>query len=162
MSRAFDHAVRQVLAREGGSKLTNDVDDRGGLTKYGISKRAFPEIDIQSLTEDQAIAIYKRHYWDVLGLDGVNAPDVAGAIFDTGVNMGVGAAAKLAQMVAGVPDDGKIGPISLAAINRSDPGRFLSLYVLARIERCCDICTRDQGQKKYLLGWIKRALDLLG
>lgn len=161
MSHAFNAAVRQVLAREGGDKLTNDPSDRGGLTRYGISKRAYPDLDIQALTESQAIAIYKRDYWDSLKLDDVRAPDVAAAIFDTGVNMGVQWAARLAQSTAGVAVDGKIGPVSIGAINRTDPQIFLILFVLARVERYSAICDKDPGQKKFLHGWIRRALELI-
>lgn len=162
MNHAFDNAVRQVIAREGGSKLTNDPNDRGGLTKYGISKRAYPDLDIQNLTEAQATSIYKRDYWDVLNLDDVRDPLVAAALFDTAVNMGTATAAKLAQSLAGVSVDGKIGPISITGINRSEPMIFLPMFVIARIERYSDICTQDPSQKKYLHGWIRRALELLG
>ena len=162
MSHAFDSAVRQVIAREGGDKLTNDPADRGGLTKYGISRHSYPDLDIQGLTELQAVGIYKRDFWDVLKLDDVNDSHIAAAIFDTAVNMGIGTAARLAQSLAGVPVDGHIGPITIAGINRSEPMIFLPLFVIARIERYSDICTRHPGQKKYLHGWIKRALDMLG
>lgn len=162
MNHAFDNAVRQVIAREGGSKLTNDPNDRGGLTKYGISKRAYPDLDIQNLTETQAIGIYKRDYWDALKLDDVRDPLIAAAIFDTAVNMGATTAARLAQSLAGAPVDGKIGPVSIAGINRSEPMIFLPMFVIARIERYSDICSRDPSQKKFLHGWIRRALELLG
>lgn len=162
MSHSFENAIRIIFAREGGATVTNDSSDRGGLTKYGISQRSYPDIDIENLTEPQAKAIYKRDYWDRLKLDDVIHVDIAAAIFDTAVNMGPGTAAKLAQSLAGVPADGKIGPISLAAINRSEPMIFLPLFVLARIERRADICTKDPSQKKFLLGWINRDLELLG
>lgn len=161
MSHAFESAVRQVLAREGGDRLTNDPNDRGGLTKYGISKRSYPDIDIQNLTEAQAIAIYKRDFWDALRLGDVLDSQVAAAIFDTAVNMGATTAAKLAQRLAGVPADGKIGPVSIAGINRSEPMIYLPLFVLSRIERYSDICAKDSSQKKYLHGWVRRALELL-
>ncbi len=57
---------------EGG--YVNDPVDPGGETKYGISKRANPEVDIKNLTLDGAIAIYKRKYWDRYQLDPVPLP----------------------------------------------------------------------------------------
>ena len=42
----------------------NDPKDPGGETNYGISKRAYPDVDIKNLTEDGAKDIYKRDYWD--------------------------------------------------------------------------------------------------
>ena len=49
---------------EGGSKFTDDPDDRGGPTKYGISKNANPDIDIEHLTKKKANYIYSTRYWD--------------------------------------------------------------------------------------------------
>lgn len=73
---------------------TNDPKDPGGETKWGISKRAHPELDIKNLTLEQALGIYKKDYWDCyrsrgLDLDSVD-PDYAIAVFDSGVNCGVG------------------------------------------------------------------------
>jgi len=44
--------IKEVLRREGGAKLTKDPDDPGGVTKYGISKRSNPDVDVENLTED--------------------------------------------------------------------------------------------------------------
>ena len=63
MTRA-EKFIRIVLLSEGGSKYTNDPKDAGGETKYGISKKAFPNVDIKNLTETDAIAIYKKMYYD--------------------------------------------------------------------------------------------------
>ena len=60
----FDHCITAILTEEGG--LVNHSRDPGGLTKFGISQRAYPNLDIASLTIDQAKAIYKRDYWDVI------------------------------------------------------------------------------------------------
>lgn len=161
MTHAFASIVRQVIAREGGATVTNDPDDRGGLTKYGISHRSYPGLDIRNLSEAQAIEIYRRDYWQPLRLDEIQHTGIAAAIFDTGVNMGTGTAARLAQSLAGVPVDGIIGPVSVRAINGAEPSLYLAMFVLSRIERHSQICTRDPSQRKYLHGWVKRCLDLL-
>ena len=57
----FDRAFRFLIGEEGG--YVNDPADPGGETKFGISKRAYPQLDIKSLTLDQAKAIYRRDYW---------------------------------------------------------------------------------------------------
>ena len=46
----FDHCITAILTEEGG--LVNHSRDPGGLTKYGISQRSYPNLDIQSLTLD--------------------------------------------------------------------------------------------------------------
>lgn len=85
----FDRAVAIVLEREG--VLSDDKNDPGGITKYGISKRAYPALDIASLTKDQAIAIYRKDYWDAAHCNTLPFP-MALAVFDAAVNQGVGAA----------------------------------------------------------------------
>ena len=51
----FEEAVKSVLKHEGG--YVNDPKDPGGETNFGISKRAFPDLDIKNLTEEDAIEI---------------------------------------------------------------------------------------------------------
>src|SRR4030067_2776049 len=58
----FDRAIDLILAEEGGYVI--DPLDPGGETKYGISKRAYPEINIPSLTTEQGKAIYMGDYWN--------------------------------------------------------------------------------------------------
>jgi len=53
--------VPHVLKREGG--YVDDPTDRGGETKYGISKRSYPQLDIKNLTLEQALEIYRKDYW---------------------------------------------------------------------------------------------------
>mgnify|MGYP003149201708 FL=1 len=55
--------IKSVLHREGGAKITRDPDDPGGLTKFGISKRSNPDVDIENLSEDDAVLIYLEKYW---------------------------------------------------------------------------------------------------
>lgn len=61
---SFEVAVNEVLGEEGG--YVNNPADPGGETNWGISRRAFPQVDIKSLSRDDAKALYKAHYWDPL------------------------------------------------------------------------------------------------
>lgn len=83
---SFDQALAFVLEREGG--YVNDPADPGGETNFGISKRAYPTIDIRHLTPELAGAIYFRDYWSAAGCETL-APDLALLVFDTAVNCGV-------------------------------------------------------------------------
>lgn len=69
----FQDIIPLILKSEGGSKIVRDQHDLGGLTKYGISKRAHPTVDIENLTEKGAIIIYKKRYWDAIDAD--NLPE---------------------------------------------------------------------------------------
>lgn len=82
------------LRQDGG--YTNDPKDPGGETKWGISKRAHPDLDIKNLSLDTAFQIYKSDYYDIykifkndpLDLDSESI-SFAVSIFDSGVNCGV-------------------------------------------------------------------------
>ncbi len=84
---SFEKIFTFTLQWEGGSKITDDPDDPGGLTKYGLSKRANPDLDIANLTEDQAKEIYKERYWNKVALELDPLLDMAS--YDTAVNAGV-------------------------------------------------------------------------
>lgn len=83
---SFEKALEFTLAWEGG--YVNDPKDPGGETKFGISKRAHPEIDIKNLDKIQAANIYKTKYWIPLNCQLASEP-LDMVLFDTGVNCGV-------------------------------------------------------------------------
>ena len=82
----FEQAVELVLIHEG--KYSNDPKDAGGETHWGISKRAYPALDIKSLTREEAIEIYLVDYWHRVGCDNL-PPHLRYIAFDTAVNQGV-------------------------------------------------------------------------
>lgn len=86
MSFFEDTARPWILEVEGG--YVNDPQDPGGETKYGISKRSYPNLDIAALTQEQAGAIYLRDYWQAAGCDGL-PQGLALIHFDAAVNCGV-------------------------------------------------------------------------
>lgn len=122
---AFDIALNRVLAHEGG--YVNDPKDPGGETKYGISKRAYPEVNIRSLTKAQAGEIYRRDYWQAVKGDEL-PPAVAFQVFDAAVNHGVSWASRTLQRAVRVPVDGKIGPQTLAAVENVGPAATIEAF----------------------------------
>ncbi|SIS76670.1 glycoside hydrolase family 108 protein [Insolitispirillum peregrinum] len=149
---AFDHALAFVLSEEGG--YVNDPRDGGGETNFGISRRAYPGVDIAGLTRDQAAEIYRRDYWDACKCDQMPAP-WAVAVFDTAVNQGSGAAAFLLQTALGLKADTIIGPKTLAAVTAAGPDK-LNRYLAWRIKRYTGTANFD----RYGVGWIGRVLRL--
>ena len=83
---AFEAAVTAVIEEEGG--YTADPRDPGGETKYGISKRAFPEEDIPNLTVERAKELYKRSYWYPLLPYGLS-PRYQRIAFESAINQGL-------------------------------------------------------------------------
>jgi lysozyme family protein len=152
----FNKAFEKILTFEGG--YVNDKSDSGGETKYGISKKAYSGIDIKSLTLEDAKAIYKKFYWNKIKGNEINNQKIAELIFDTAVNMGVRRAAKLAQKILNVKQDGIIGAITLNALNNVNEEVFIKDYKLARIAKYVEIAKGDKI--KFLRGWIKRVLSI--
>jgi len=156
----FNQAVAKTLVREGGGRITDDPKDKGGVTKYGISQRSYPMLNIRGLSEQQARDIYKADFWDKVRGDDIKTQSVAECLFDAAVNMGVKTASRIAQFSLGIePADGFIGPESVAALNAMADHEFMSNFTLGKIARYVAICLKDKTQERFLLGWVKRALE---
>lgn len=153
----FDKIIVRTLVHEGG--LSNDKADAGGLTKYGISQRAYPDEDIATLTKERAKQLYRRDYWMPIQGDGLLYDQTAYLIFDMAVNSGVRTAVKMAQRVVGVTADASIGPKTLAALNKKNPSEFALGYVKERQTYYRGIVNCKPDQARFLAGWLKRAGD---
>lgn len=153
-SQIFQSAIAWLLPEEGG--LTNDPDDPGGLTKYGIDQRSHPGVDIKNLTKDQAVQIYWDSYWIKSKCD--QLPDAVAFIhFDASVNEGLGAAAKFLQEAVNVTVDGSIGPKTLAAVRKANTGALLIEYAARRGTQYGNLGTFA----KFGLGWMRRLMSCL-
>jgi lysozyme family protein len=150
---AFDRAFHFVAGAEGG--YVNDPHDPGGETKFGISRRAYPHLPIAQLTIEDARALYHRDYWRRAGCERL-PPTLAIALFDCAVNQGVGRAKRLLQRAAGVRADGKIGPMTRAAISAADPDALLLDFLSHRLRAYA--MTRNAS--RYMRGWSRRVLAL--
>lgn len=151
----FETLVKDLIEAEGGDELVTNVDDRGGLTKYGISQRAYPDLDIASLTEEEAIEIYKRDYWDKFKIG--DMPDkYKRDIFFNVVNSGSSAIRDL-QQALGVDVDGVVGPQTKGALEKFD-GDLTRTIKEGQIDRYVRIAEKDPTQRQFLNGWINRAV----
>lgn len=148
MADRFDQAFMHVVGLEGGE--VNDPDDPGGHTKYGISQRAYPHIDIAALTILGAKDIYFEDYWKVLRCGSLPWP-LALFVFDCGVNQGNQVAAKLLQKVLGVTVDGDLGKVTLAKAAKADEA-VGAMYLTERALRYAT----TKNFNKYGRGWFKR------
>lgn len=81
----FDRAFAIIVGLEGG--YVNDPKDPGGETKYGLSKRANPDLDIKTLTLGMAQDRYRTRYWNPHGLDALEYGKAL-LVFSTAVNGG--------------------------------------------------------------------------
>lgn len=150
----FEDVIDYLIDDEGG--YVNDPVDKGGETKYGISKRSYPNVDIKNLTLQQARDIYKKDFWEAIRADqlpsGINY-----MVFDMAVNHGHSNASKMLQRVAKVEDDGRIGPKTIEAAKSVDK---LDLAI-ERVMFFISICVKNPSQIKFLRGWVNRAFKVL-
>lgn len=155
MSERSDKFIRKILALEGGSKITNDPSDSGGQTKYGISKKAFPMINVINLTEQQAIDIYKKNFYNICMIDSINNELLALHVFDFAVNSGIGRSVKTLQKIVGSVQDGMIGAKTLSMVNS---GNFTDDFIQARLNFYKSIGVGKNT--KFLKGWLNRVNNL--
>jgi lysozyme family protein len=132
------------------------VGELGG-TKYGISAGSYPNLDIENLTKDQAVEIYRRDYWNALHLDDIESDRIAWKIFDVSVNCGRGTAAKMLQKAVGVIADGLIGRITLEAVNKADSVKVMNELVKLQQEHYENI--HNENNDDFFAGWMRRATD---
>jgi len=148
----FSEALELVLSFEGG--YSNNENDPGGETNFGISKKAYPHLDIKNLTLEQAKEIYKQDYW--FKIKGDNLPSGLSMIMlDTAVNHGVHKAIVLLQKSLDVKADGIMGPVTMAAIIDQDAG--LTIYNLA-MYRLGEY--QAKNWEHFGKGWSKRILSV--
>lgn len=160
MDERFLRAVEVVLQHEGG--YVNDPLDPGGETKWGISRRSYPELDIANLTREDAIAIYCRDWWQRYGYDRLQDEAVATKLLDMAVNMGPATAHRLLQeavVFLGYPVavDGIIGPQTIGAANKADPKRLLQVLRWMAAHHYYRIAAQRPQLREFLIGWLRRA-----
>ena len=158
----FEPAIHVVLKHEGG--YANDPRDRGGETKFGISQRSYPNLDIENLTRKDARAIYLRDFWKPGRFGSIRSQSVATKAFDLSVNMGRKRAARLLQTSVNelggqLKRDGIIGPRTLKAVNKLSPAKLLTELRAQAALRYARIALRDPTQKVFLKGWMRRAVS---
>lgn len=145
----FRDLIDRVLSHEGG--YVNHPDDPGGETKFGITKRTYPMLDIKGLTREDAIALYERDFWRRVQGDKLPRPFAFQAL-DAAVNHGIGNSVRWMQRAAGVADDGHIGPLTLAAVARAEPSDLVLNFNAERLEFYAKLGTfRTFGP-----GWVNR------
>jgi len=164
----FKTAFDKMIKNEGGYKLHSVDGDRGGQTYAGIARNYNPNwlgwslIDNQRMDRPELTVLvsnfYQENYWNKVRGCEIESQHVAESLFDFAVNAGTKTASKLAQIAVGAAPDGVIGPQTLESINAVDEELFILKYALAKVARYAEICNRDRGQSKFLLGWTNRTI----
>lgn len=151
----------RLIGSEG--RFTKDARDPGNWTggrvgvgklvgtKYGIAANTYPHLDIESLTLEDAKGLYWLDWWLKLGADHL-PPAVAFQVWQFAVNAGMDTAKRGLQFAAGVAQDGRIGPITLAAVAAADECDILLRFNSFALDHYTSLSTWDTFGK----GWARR------
>jgi lysozyme family protein len=169
---SYDEALARLLVHEGG--YSNHPSDPGGPTNWGITlrdaraywKQDATATDVRNLPRAVAKNIFRTKYWAALSCDELPA-GVDYAVFDYGVNSGIGRAAKVLQRLLGLHSasktrvdalvvDGIVGPRTLAAAACADAGRLIDAI-------CDERLAFLQGLRTWSVfgnGWGRRVREV--
>jgi type VI secretion system secreted protein VgrG len=165
---SFEAAVEVVLDHEGG--LDDDPDDPGGVTNWGLTMDDLRRYgyanptrnDIINLTRETARLIWKKLYWDLYQYGLIEDQELATKVFDICANQGPHEAHLMAQRALAavgqhVAQDGRLGPISIKALNTAPKAGLLPAMrsEAAGIYRM--IAAHQAKAQKFLVGWLRRA-----
>lgn len=178
MSTLKQKTIDHIIELEGGDKYTNDPDDSGGPTRWGVTEqtaRAYGyEGDMRELPREIAFKIYSDMFWDKLLLDAVEdlSYSIAEEMADTAVNMGTYKAARFLQEGLNAfnlqqkfyPDlvvDGVMGGKTFLALEKYLQKRGVEgEIVLFRALNCLQgaeyirLSQSRQKDEKYVYGWL--------
>lgn len=154
----FDAAIELVFAWEGG--LSDHPKDPGGVTKYGICLRSYPDLGregIINLTKEQAKDIYRKDYWPTVPEWMHEAyPATCILMMDCAVNQGPGFAKKALQRAAGTDDDGIIGPDTKRKVLAFDDMQLCWQFSVQRAMHYTGLSTFSTFGK----GWMNRLFSV--
>src|SRR5258708_26710843 len=122
----FEKCLHFTVQFEGG--FVNNPDDPGGPTNLGVTQstlamflgRPVTIAEVRALTPDKVAPIYKLKYWDHVSGDELPI-GVDLAVYDFGVHSGASRGVIGLQRALKLADDGKLGPVTLAATNPPNP-----------------------------------------
>lgn len=167
----LERALEYLLEEEGG--WSNHKADRGGATMYGVTQAVYDQFraalkksrqSVRHITKQEARSLYDILYWRAAGCDRLPWP-ISYLVFDAAVNSGVSRGVRWLQAGLGLPQDGKVGPRTIAAaqaaVDAGDGSRILAI-VDARVEFLARLVQRSPSQAAFLLGWWRRTLRVLG
>ena len=163
-SQKFEKAFEYVIQNEGGYAF--DKNDSGGETKFGISKRSYPALNIKDLTLEDAKKIYYRDFWQKGRFEEILNDLIATQLFDLSVNLGIQVAVIVLQRALRsvgktVQEDGLMGPETLLAMMYSEPRSLLAAIKSEAAGYYRQIAAKNPSQQKFLKGWLNRAYKVI-
>lgn len=161
-----EEILDEVIGKSEGDKFVDDPDDRGGPSKFGITKKT-PGLgllldhkptteDIKNLTEPQARHIYRIEFIQGPGFFKIKDDRIRYLAVDSGIHHGPQRVIGWFQEATGVTVDGILGPKTEAAINGADQDLLYDKILARRLRFIGWIIANKRGQAKFAGGWTDR------
>lgn len=161
-----EEAIDYVLGWEDATlsgKITSTPD--GKRTRFGIDEHWHPELTnclfYSSMGQVAALqiarGIYDISYCQPLCIAEMMNQEIANKVLSLGVNVGVVSAARMLQDAVTVVGDGRIGPLTLHALDLADPEKVLN-DLRAEAENYYEaLVANNPDLVVYRAGWLRRA-----
>ena len=165
MAAVFVKVAPLIIAAEGDEE-SDSPSDYGGQSKYGISKREYPDLDIANLTEEKALAILEEDYWQKYHVGQIENQGIANQVFFLLINMNPLQAIRIVQIainacgrgIINTTIDGILGSQTLQALNSIADGWLSNRIRLEAISYYLHVTDVDKTQIANFRGWVRRAL----
>lgn len=151
----FQSIISNTLKNEGG--YVSDPSDPGGETKFGISKRSHPDLDIRDLSVGEAKSIYRKEYYEDTNINCLSDYKLTRKVFDVGVNIGPKRAITFLQSTMNdlgyeLEVDGILGPKTLDTVNSHDAQVEIIKLFKDRVKKYY----KSLKSKRFEKGWLRR------
>jgi lysozyme family protein len=155
----IDQLIDEIIQRES-AKDTNNPNDSGGRTKYGLSEKWDPEDWVSGPpTLEMARARYLHRYITQPGFLQVQPDYLMSQLVDWGVLSGPVVAIQHLQKLLGVTVDGQLGPLTLATLGKRDPLVLNNQLVDDRVLMLARVVQKHPTDLEFVFGWQSRALS---
>lgn len=169
---SFEPFWARLLEHEG-REYTNDPNDAGGPTKFGINiytlrrhrHKAVTAKDVEDLTEEEAHDIAKNEWWPY---DEIDSQSVANRAADFGFNTSIFSinGVKLLQNAANhlgrrLVVDGLLGPKTIEAVNTLPPERLIPEMKKAQRNHYWELIEKVANRGLEEWGWTHEETDMV-
>jgi lysozyme family protein len=167
MSDMFERSFEMVIEHEG--HFSNDPDDRGGATCWGVCHAEINKFlghvatieEIKDFPIESAKQIYKKKYWDQMRLDEIKSDLIKMLLFDQGVNRGCVTTILSIERILGVKPNGIMDTETINAINARNGIKLAFDFIKSAQLAYISIVKNNQSQIVFLAGWMRRTHKLL-
>lgn len=121
--------------------------------------KGLPAQDVRNITIQEVQTIYKEKYWTPLRCDELPKPlDLV--VFDSGVNCGIGRAAKWLNTALNLSPSSKVTDRTVTMTKKTNPLSIAGKVISLREAHYRNIARRNPKLKVFLKGWLNRLNDL--